>query len=156
MARTNAQLNAEKWVVNEGLSDFPGGPFTGRKARLQWGGDFAFDVVNADESIVGNISTSSVFTARNKRGVAKIQKIKCDTLYLMYAKKAKKRLLIFTEANMKSYFEKEVSNGRFPKGVKLLYIALPRDLQMAVETARQEASDETTPEGMKKQREKVQ
>lgn len=145
MADTRAQKNAETWLLGHALPEVFGTPFSGRKVVLAWGGKFEFDAVSADGSIVVNISTSSARTARNKLATAKIQKIKCDTLYLLHARDAKKRVLVFTEADMQHHFEKEVRNGRFPKGVKLLHIALPEALQREVERARKVASDETSP-----------
>ena len=145
MADTRAQKNAETWLLQRALPEFFGTTFSGRKVMLAWGGKFEFDAVSADGSIVANISTSSARTAANKLGTAKIQKIKCDTLYLLHARDAQKRVLVFTEADMLQHFEKEVRNGRFPKGVKLLHLALPDSLQREVERARKIASDETSP-----------
>jgi hypothetical protein len=145
MADTRAQKKAETWVLSDFLPLMFGEPFTNRKVRLNWGGEFAFDAVSADGATVGNVSTSSSRTAGDKLATAKIQKIKCDTLYLLYAKDAKRRLLIFTEADMLAHFEKEVGNGRFPKGVKLIHAKLPKNLQREIEAARKIASDETSP-----------
>ena len=145
MADTRAQKKAETWLLEHSLPEFFGTTFSGRKVVLAWDGKFEFDAVSADGSIVANVSTSSARTAGNKLATAKIQKIKCDTLYLLHARGAKKRVLVFTEADMLHHFEKEVRNGRFPKGVKLLHMALPEALQREVERARKVASDETSP-----------
>jgi len=132
-------------VLAEFLPVVYGMPFGNRKVQLNWGGRFDFDAVSQDGRIVGNISTSSATTASAKLATAKIQKIKCDTLYLLYAQGASERLLIFTELDMQRHFEKEVKNGRFPKGVKLIYAPLPAILQREIEAARKVASDETSP-----------
>ncbi len=145
MADTRAQKNGEEWVLSDFLQKRYGERFTGRKVLLAWGGKFEFDAVNADGSIIANISTSSAVTARDKFATAKVQKIKCDTLYPLYARGAKQRLLIFTESDMLRHFEKEVRNGRFPKGVKLLHAPLPTLLQQEVEHSRKIASEETSP-----------
>ena len=145
MADTRAQKRGELWVLENFLPSRYGLPFSGRKVLLAWGGKFEFDAVSADGSIIGNVSTSSARTATGKQATAKFQKIKCDTLYLLHARGAKQRLLIFTESDMLEYFEKEVRNGRFPKGVKLLHAALPESFQREVESARKVASDETSP-----------
>jgi len=145
MADTRAQKKAEGWVLAKFLPSVYGVPFGNRKVLLNWGGKFDFDAVSPDGKIVGNISTSSVKTAGAKLATAKIQKIKCDTLYLLYAQGASERLLIFTELDMQRHFEKEVKNGRFPKGVKLIHAPLPVPFQREIEAARKIASDETSP-----------
>ena len=145
MADTRAQKDGEVWVMEKDLPKRYGVAFSSKKVMLAWGGKFEFDAVSADGGIVGNISTSAARTAGNNLATAKIQKIKCDTLYLLHAKGAKKRLLIFTELNMLRHFEKEVANGRFPKGVKLIHVALPVALQRKIEASRKVASDETSP-----------
>lgn len=145
MADTRSQKRGESWVIKNDLPNRFGVPFSSKKVLLAWDGKFEFDAVSADGSVVGNISTSSARTAGNKLAIAKIQKIKCDTLYLLHAKGAKKRLLIFTELDMLRHFEKEVKNGRFPKGIKLIHVALPAMLQREIEVARKIASDETSP-----------
>ena len=145
MADTRVQKKAEGWVLAEFLPSVFGVPFGNRKVLLNWGGKFEFDAVSQDGTIVGNISTSSAITAGAKLATAKIQKIKCDTLYLLYAQGASQRLLIFTELDMQRHFEKEIKNGRFPKGVKLIHAPLPVPLQREIEIARKIASDETSP-----------
>lgn len=146
MADTRIQKKAEGWVLSEFLPSVYGIPFANRKVQLNWGGKFDFDAVSQDGAIVGNISTSSAVTAGAKLAVGKIQKIKSDTLYLLYAQGANQRLLIFTESDMHRHFEKEVNNGRFPKGVKLIHSPLPDFLQREIEIARRVASDETSPQ----------
>ena len=47
--------------------------------------------------------------------------------------------------NLEVFFEKEVKNGRFPKGIKLIHAPLPASLQREIEVARKVASDETSP-----------
>lgn len=74
MANNSAQHQVEAWILKEGLVSLAEGPFVGRKVELKWGGMFAFDAVNGDGTIVGNISTSSARTAGNKLAMAKIQK----------------------------------------------------------------------------------
>jgi len=146
MADTRVQKKAEGWVLNQFLPSLYGVPFANRKVLLNWGGKFDFDAVSQDGTIVGNISTSSAKTAGAKLAVGKIQKIKADTLYLLYAQGANQRLLIFTEMDMHQFFEKEAKNGRFPKGVKLVHAQLPTVLQQEIEIARRVASEETSPQ----------
>jgi hypothetical protein len=148
MADTRSQLEAESWVVNTFLPKwFPGHVFDGAKARLTWGGEFNFDAVSGDASIVCLISTSAARTAGGNLATAKIQKIKCDTLYLLHAVGASIRALVCTEPSMVAHFRKETANGRFPPESVISMIAaeLPHDLQAKVVLARKTASDETSP-----------
>jgi hypothetical protein len=145
MADTTVQKRAEVWIIEYGLPDIFGVSFECRKLKLNWGGVFEFDAVSIDGSVIASVSTSSVKTAGNKLATAKIQKIKCDTLYLLHATGAKKRALVFSELDMLRHFEKEVKNGRFPKGIQLIHVALPPGLQREVEIARRAASLETSP-----------
>jgi hypothetical protein len=145
MADTTTQHDAEKWVVSKFLTKhFRGLRFSGRKLALTWGGEFSFDAVSSDGRIVGLISTSSARTAGNNLATAKIQKLKCDTLYLLNIE-AKRRILIFTEQSMLQHFEKEKRSGRFPSEIELLHAPLPTELYERVLLSRRIASAETSP-----------
>jgi hypothetical protein len=148
MAPTRAQLEAERWVVNNFLPKwFPGHVFDGEKVRLTWGGEFNFDAVSGDGSIVCLISTSVARTAGGKLGTAKIQKIRSDTLYLLNTVGVSRRALVFTEPSMRERFRREAANGRFPPEsvIEVITAELPKDLQAKVVIARKAASDETSP-----------
>lgn len=146
MADTRAQLQAEKWIVAKFLPElFHGLAFSERKVELKWGGSFSFDAVSHDGEIVGLVSTSSARTAGGNLATAKIQKLKCDTLYLLNAISAKKLLLIFTEETMLNHYKKEVANGRFPPEVQLIHAPLPVELYNQVLVARASAVSEVSP-----------
>lgn len=86
MADTSAQKGAELWIVRHFLPEqFEGLAFEEQKVPLVWGGSFAFDAVSADRAIIGLVSTSSAITSGGKLAIAKVQKLKCDTLYLAQA-----------------------------------------------------------------------
>jgi len=148
MADTTVQheAEAEAWVVEHGLPKlFPGMSFSGKTMNLTWGGQFAFDAVSSDKSIVVSISTSGARTASGKQATAKFQKIKTDALYLLHLKEQARSIMVFTERSMQEYFRKAADAGRFPPSIELLYIPLPADLHAKVISARKIASDETTP-----------
>lgn len=148
MADTTVQHEAERWVVSEFLPNHFGGVhFSERKLSLVWGGKFAFDAVSSDGRIIGLISTSSARTAGDNLATAKIQKLKCDTLYLLHATGIDQRLLIFTEQSMLEQFDKEKRSGRFPPEIELLHAPLPNDLYERVLASRRIASAETSPSG---------
>ena len=146
MADTSVQHEAESWVINYGLPTlFPGVTFAGKKLKLTWGGQFAFDAVSQDQSIVAAISTSSARTATGKLATAKFQKLKTDALYLLHLETPARRLMVFTEPSMHEYFKAATAAGRFPPNLELLLIALPPELHAKVLVSREVASKETSP-----------
>ena len=148
MADTRAQGVAQTWVVEHGLAQrFPGVTFAERNVELVWGGVFKFDAVSRDGKIIGAVSTSSARTAGGRHAMAKFQKLKTDALYLLHVKNAECRVMVFTEADMLAYFEKETRSGRFPPEIELLHVALPDEIQSMVLEARATASKETSPVG---------
>lgn len=144
MANTKAQVMAEHWVVEEYLPKQFNQRFEGKLIPLLWGGKFRYDAVSEDGTIIANISTSGAKTANGKQSIGKYHKIKSDTLYLIHANGATKRLLIFTEEDMQKHFIREKESGRFPPGVDLLYVPLPDTLKNQVKIARFLASQEVT------------
>ncbi len=146
MADTSAQKRAELWIVRHFLpNQFNGLSFEELHVPLVWGGRFAFDAVCADRSIVGLVSTSAAKTSSGKQAAAKIQKLKCDTLYLTNVDVQCRKLLIFSEESMLNHFQNDVRIGRFPKGVELLHAELPPDILAGVAAARLEAQREVSP-----------
>ena len=146
MADTSAQKRAELWVVRDFLpKKFNGLSFEEQPVQLVWGGNFAFDAVTTDHSTVGLVSTSSAKTVGGNQATAKIQKIKCDTLYLLNIATPCQKLLIFSELSMLDYFQKNVKSGRFPKNIELLLAELPSDILAEVHNSRMEAQREVSP-----------
>lgn len=149
MANTSAQKKAELWIVGHYLpAHFDGLLFEERKVSLKWGGVFAFDAVSEDQSIIGLVSTSAAVTAGNNLATAKIQKLKCDTLYLTNVARPCRKLLIFSESSMIKQFQKEVEARRFPKDIELIHAELPDELHQEVLAARLAARREVTPNAL--------
>ncbi len=88
----------------------------------------------------------------NRFATAKIQKIKCDALYLLNVKGARRRVLIFTDRGMWRQFRKEAEAGRFPgpRKVELCHIELPHAITQRLQRARKVASNEVTPSGVRR------
>lgn len=148
MADTSAQKKAELWIVRHFLPErFDGLVFDEQRVPLVWGGHFAFDAVSLDLCIVGLVSTSAAMTSGGNQATAKIQKLKCDTLYLTNVAVPCRKLLVFSEQSMLMHFQKEVKGGRFPKDIELLHAELPSDILAAVHMARLEAQREVSPSG---------
>lgn len=146
MADTSAQHAAEEWVVSYFLPDhFRGRSFAARQLLLKWGGQFAFDAVSDDGTVVGCVSTSESRTASGRSAIGKYQKLKADALYLLHVLGARQIFLVFTEDSMWNHFRKEQQSGRFPPEIELLYVSLPENIHNHVLEARRVASGETTP-----------
>ena len=149
MADTRDQHRAEKWIVDIGLPQrHPGLLFSGKKLRLIWGGEFAFDAVSDDLSIVACVSTSAAVTASGKLGTAKVQKLKTDALYLLHLAIPARRIMVFTDASMHAHFERARRTGRFPPSdlIEVVHMPLPSDLQEHVLDSQKVASVETSPQ----------
>jgi hypothetical protein len=114
MAGSTLQKEVERWVISIGLPEKFGQAFESRSLSLDWGGKFEFDGVSHDESIGVCVSTSSYKTGGQKAGSGKAQKIKADTLYLLFAKTLKRRVHVFTEADMMEYLKDSAQKEGFP------------------------------------------
>jgi len=144
MADSRIQLEIEKWVRTYWLPEKYAQEFTPRSLTLSPGGKFDFDAVSSDGSIVGNISTSSALTARNKPGVAKMQKLRADMLFLLMVE-AKTRLIILTERDMYDRCLREKEAGRIPQEIKFIHVEIPDDLKRRLTESKLIASQEVTP-----------
>jgi hypothetical protein len=146
MANTTAQKQAELWIVNTYLPErFNGHKFKEQKLKLKWGGHFAFDAVNEDQSLVGLVSTSPSKTASGGAATAKIQKLKCDSLYLLNINSDPRKFMVFSEISMLDHFRNDVKTGRFPDNIELIHINLPREIYINVLAARKQAQLEVSP-----------
>jgi hypothetical protein len=141
MADTRAQGKVEVWIRENWLPRKMRQPFDGnRKVRLRCGGFFEFDAVSRDRKTLVAISTSKGVTKSGRRAVGKVRKIQADLYFLVLAK-ARRRALVFTEADMYERFKKERDEGRVPKEVKLFLVErIPAKLSRSLVRARSRAS----------------
>ncbi|PWT97638.1 MAG: hypothetical protein C5B51_30920 [Terriglobia bacterium] len=144
MADSSVQKKVEEWVRDYWLTDRFGQRFARKRLRLAPGGEYSFDAVSADGTIVATISTSGSRTARRKRAAAKLHKIRADLYFLMLGS-LPSRIVVLTEADMMSLCEKEAAEGRVTQGIEFLHAQLPPHLVEALEDARRAASSEVTP-----------
>lgn len=107
--------------------------------RLRSGGEFEFDAVSSDRSIICVISTSRLKTSGDKLGIGKIAKVYKDFYFLLLAE-AGRRIAIFTEECMCRYFESETTKGRVPRDIEVVWTPLPDDLSWLVSQSREIAS----------------
>lgn len=122
-----------------------GQQFFRERLKLTSGGVFDFDAVNADRSIVANISTSSSRMSSGKPAVGKMMKIRSDIYFLLLVD-AKRRLVVLTEKDMYDQCLGEARNGRVPASIEFHYAELPEHLASSLKVAKQSASDEVRPQ----------
>jgi hypothetical protein len=144
MAATKVQGEIETWIVEHAFPKLYRQSFSKKRVRLCWGGFFEADAISNDNTIVACISTSSSIRMNGKPAIGKRQKIMADAFYLSFAEGFEKRLLVFTEKDMKDHFQKEGRNGRFPgpADIELRYIRLPPKLEHRLKKAKRTASNE--------------
>ena len=144
MADTRIQLEAEDWVRQVWMPQQYGQSFRRERLRLEAGGLFDFDAVNADNSIVASISTSGALTSGGKGAAGKLHKLRSDMLFLSMVK-AQKRIVILTERDMYELCQREKLDGRAPLSIEFVHVELPHDLSLRLQEAKQAASREVSP-----------
>jgi len=142
VADTRLQIEVERWVCRVVLPRKYGRAFAPKAIGLTPGGSFDFDAVSDDGSIVACISTSGRRTASGKGGTGKTQKIRSDMFFLLLARRAKRRVAVFTESDMVEFWQGEHAKGRLPKRIELLKVSLPSALDRRLRRARKRASRE--------------
>lgn len=148
MSDTGAQHRVEEWICGNYLRRKYKKRFDKKKLKLKWGGEFEFDAVSDDGSIVANISTSSAITEGGKVAIGKIQKIRSDTLFLLHTLRANRKLLVFTEKDMKDCFERMRKKGRFPgeEDIELVLCDnLPAGIRKSLGLSKERSSNEVSP-----------
>jgi len=143
MADTSVQREVENWVRDQWLPEKFAQQFHKRKCKLDSGGDFEFDAVSQDSTIVALISTSRYKTARGKHGSGKVQKIRADINFLQQAQ-ADQHILLLTEPDMLEFFQKERAKGRVSQSIHIALVSLPESLSASLKQARDEASREVS------------
>ena len=146
MADSTILLKVEKWIREEALKQVYRKVFSKQKLSLQGNGEFEFDAVSEDGSIVALISTSGSMTRSGKPGVGKIHKIRSDALWLLMLKSKPEHLvLVFTNQTMFDQITKVQKIDRFPEEIELLYAPLTYELNKMVDDFYPGAADEVTP-----------
>ena len=146
MADTRVQLEVEDWICQEWMSEKFGQEFSKESTKLTSGGVFEFDAVSEDYKIVAVISTSGARTATGKSAVGKIHKIRSDMFFLLLAADVERRIVVLTEQDMFSRWEKEEANGRVPQEIEFCLAEIPSELRKRLQSARVQASNEVSPD----------
>jgi hypothetical protein len=141
MASTGVQKKCEQWIINHWLPERYHVEFASKRLKMQDRGEFEFDAVCKDETIVCNISTATATTYRGDIASGKKSKMRADCLMLSLVS-VKKKLLILTESCMYEFTLKEQEAGRLPLDVEIYHAELPSELKVELAAARMVASKE--------------
>jgi hypothetical protein len=76
MASTKVQKQCELWIIQNWLPDRFQEQFENTRLEMQARGQFEFDAVNTNHTIVGNISTATAVTFRGASASGKKSKIR--------------------------------------------------------------------------------
>jgi hypothetical protein len=141
MADTRCQTECESWIRDVWLPAHFNQSFYERKVRLASGGEFMFDAVSADGTIVVSISTSRAAMSNGKPGVGKQMKLRGDMLFHHLAI-APRHIMAFTEACMYEWSLAEKRKGRVPTEIELILVELPSTLAERLAISRERSSKE--------------
>lgn len=144
MADSRAQREAEIWVREHWLPQRLGQTFEKKKLALRWGGKFEFDAVSMDGRIAVCISTCGGVTSSGRKASPKLNKIRSDSLFLLFAQ-VEQRIIVFSDQLMFNLCEAEIKVGRFPPEVEILPASLPAALEEELKCARRDAALEVSP-----------
>ena len=144
MADTSAQRRAAQWVIEEWLPKKFDAEFRIEPVALSSGGQYKFDAVSKDGTIVVAISTSAATTSSGKTAIGKMNKIRSDMFFLLLTK-ARRRVLILTEEDMYNRCLAEKDRGRVPEQIEFLHVNLPVHIKKSVLESRERASEEVRP-----------
>lgn len=145
MADTRVHVTVENWVRENWMPVKFGQPFAKRCGRLTSGGQFEFDAITQDGSVVACISTSADKTSTGRNGMGKFFKLRSDMLYLESALGVRRRVLVLTEPCMYGKCLREREHGRVPLDIEFMLAELPADLHELLTRSREQASREVRP-----------
>lgn len=144
MANTRCQNECEAWVRDQWLPREFGHVFRERNVPLSSGGQFKFDAVSEDGSIVVSISTSRTMTSGGKRGAGKLAKLRGDMLFHTLALPAR-HVMVLTEPCMHDACLAEKARGRVPGHLEFRRAVLPSELAEKLAASRDRSSIEVRP-----------
>jgi hypothetical protein len=147
MADTKAQSEAEFWIRRHALQEKFAQQFTKRSLVLTTGGEFSFDAVSDDGTIVAAISTSIGTRPSGRDATTKLLKIRSDVLWFyMLERVPERKILVFSEQSMIDLIDKEKKKGRFPLQFEVLKVELPAEIAARVAESQRIASEEVSPQ----------
>jgi hypothetical protein len=125
MAKANIPTKPEEWVRDVALPKLYNQKFTQQSLLLKSGGQYKFDTVSEDASIVAVISTDPGKTPEGKQATDNLQKIRQTVYWLLAIEHLPKKILVLTEQSMIHLIKEEKKKDRFPKDVEVVRVKLP-------------------------------
>lgn len=136
MVDSKTQVACEDWVRKEWLPQKFGQAFRRAAVPLAVGGMHSFDAVSADGSIVAVISTSNARTAKGRRAIGKMNKLRSD-LYFLHKAAPVRGLVVVTEHDMYERCVADQAAGLIPEGVEIIVATLPAPLATKLRASRE-------------------
>lgn len=124
---TKNQVACEDWIRKEWLPQRFGQAFRRAAVPLGSGGVHSFDAVSNDGNIVAVISTSCARTAKGRRAIGKMNRLRSD-LYFLHLAQAKRPVVVVTETEMYERCLADQATGLIPGDVEILLAVLPPQL----------------------------
>jgi hypothetical protein len=120
------RIEAERWIRETGLPKLFNQPFRRQSVPLKSGGQYTFENVSDDGTIVAVISTTMGEAPDGKIAAQNLQKIRNNVMWaLMIDQRPEKLLLVLTEQSMINLIKQEKKKDRFPKEIEIQKIKLP-------------------------------
>ena len=118
-------VDIEKYIRDIALPKLYGQKFMQKSLLLQSGGQYKFDNVSEDESIVAVISTAAGRTAEGKQATDNLQKLRQNVYWATMIEHNPKIILVLTEQSMVNLVKEEKKKDRFPKDIEIVKVKLP-------------------------------
>ncbi len=135
----------EQWIMKNWMVKEFNNSFQRAKVTLIPGGEHTFSAVSNEANIIACIVTSEAKTPSSPRGTGKMNKVRSDLYYLLLTN-AKRKVVIFTEANMFDAWNKEVEAKRVPLSIEFKLVTITDEVLLnKLQETRQRASKEVTP-----------
>jgi hypothetical protein len=128
MTKPNIPAKPEEWVQSVALPKLYNQKFSQQSLLLKSGGQYKFDTVSEDTSIVAVISTDPGKTPQGKTATDNLQKIRQTVWWTMMIDHLPKIILVLTEQSMIHLIKEEKKKDRFPKEIEIVRVKLPDEM----------------------------
>ena len=143
MANTSyLRREVESYVRGQLAAEF-GQPFAAIVLPIDPGGRHEFDAVAADRTVVASVKSASGLTAGGRNPSGKIKDCLAELYYLSLVAAPIRRLVLTTPAFFQIFTRATL--GAVARGIEVVCVPLPADIQAQVDLIVGQASREVTP-----------